>query len=33
MTASAIVFMSVTWTLVTGLATYCMWRIMRKPKV
>ncbi len=33
MSASAILFMSVTWTLVTGLAAYCLWRILNNPRV
>lgn len=32
MSVSAILFMSVTWTLVTALAAYCMWRILRTPR-
>jgi hypothetical protein len=28
MSASAILFMSVTWLAVTGLMVFCLWRIM-----
>jgi hypothetical protein len=29
MSVSAILFMSVTWSLIIGFSVYCLWRMMR----
>ena len=31
MSSSAILFMSLTWSLVIGLSVFCLWRIMKSP--
>ncbi len=31
MTVSAILFMSITWSLVIGLSLFCLWRMMKGP--